>query len=197
MPLHFFLHTNVDLILSIRNTFNFLPEEKMAFPYCFVWGASSTSSFFFVNWSFYLIYTGLILYSFPLDSWNKSNDVSVISAMYLNLRYAYIIESVQFSSVTQLCPTLCNPMGCNIPGFPVHHQLPELVQTQVHQVSDAIQPSHPLSSPFPPTFNLSHHQGLFQWVSSSHQAAKVLELQLQYQSFQWIFRTDFLYQLPW
>ena len=178
MPLHFFLHTNVDLILGIRNTFNFLPGEKMAFPYCFVWGASSTSSFFFVNWSFYLIYTGLILYSFPLDSWNKSNDVSVISAMYLNLRYAYIIESVQFSSVTQLCPTLCNPMGCNIPGFPVHHQLPELVQTQVHQVSDAIQPSQPLSSPSPPAFNFSQHQGLFQWVHSSHKVAKVLEFQL-------------------
>ena len=78
------------------------------------------------------------------------------------------------------------------PGFPVHHQLPEFTQSDVHQVGDAIQPSHPLSSPSPPTFNLSHHQGLFKWVSSSHQVAKVLEFQLQYQSFQWIFRTDFL-----
>ena len=77
-------------------------------------------------------------------------------------------------------------------GFPVHHQLPELTQTHVHWVSDAIQPSHPLSSPSPPALNLSQHQGLFQWVDSLHQVAKVLEFQLQYQSFQWIFRTDFL-----
>ena len=71
-----------------------------------------------------------------------------------------------------------------MPGFPVHHQLPELAQTHVHQVADVIQPSHPLSSPSPPTFHLSQHQGLFQRVSSSHQVAKVLELQLQHQSFQ-------------
>ena len=76
--------------------------------------------------------------------------------------------------------------------FPVHHQFPELMQTHVHRISDAIQPSHPLSSPSPPAFNLSQHQGLFQWVSSSHQVVKVLEFQLQHQSFQWIFRTDFL-----
>ena len=101
-------------------------------------------------------------------------------------------NSVQFSSASQLCLTLCNPMDCNMPGFPVHHQLQELSQIHVHQVSDAIQPSHPLSSPSPPAFNLSQHQGLFQSVSSSHQMAKVLELQLQHQSFQWIFRVDFL-----
>ena len=68
----------------------------------------------------------------------------------------------QFSSVAQSCLTLCNPMDCSAPGFPVHHQLPELAQTYVHRVSDAIQPSHPLSSPSPPAFNLSQHQGLFQ-----------------------------------
>ena len=96
------------------------------------------------------------------------------------------------SSVTQLYPTLCDPMDCSIPGFPVHHQLPELTQTHVHPVRDAIQPSHPLSSPSPLAFNHSQHQGLFQWVSSLHQVAKVLEFQLQHQSFQWIFRTDFL-----
>ena len=79
-----------------------------------------------------------------------------------------------------------------MPGFPVHYQLPELAQTHVHQVSDAIQSSHPLSSPSPPAFNLSQHQVLFQWVSSSHQVAKVWVFQLQHQSFQWIFRTDFL-----
>ena len=75
-------------------------------------------------------------------------------------------------------------MDCSMPGFPVYHQLLELTQTHVHQVSDAIQPSHPLSSPSSPTFNLSQHQALFQGVSSSHQVAKVLELQLQHQSFQ-------------
>ena len=97
----------------------------------------------------------------------------------------------QFSSVqSQSCPTLCDPTDCSMPGFPVHHQLPEFTQTHVHWVGDAIQPSHPLSSPSPPAFNLSQHQGLFQWVSSSHQVAKVLEFQLQHQSFQWIFRTD-------
>ena len=101
-------------------------------------------------------------------------------------------HSVQFSSVTQLCPTLCDPMDCSAPGLPVHHQLPELTQTHVHLVGDAIQPSHPLLSPSPPAFNLSQHQGLFQWVSSSHQVAKELEFQLQHQSFQWIFRTDLL-----
>ena len=103
-----------------------------------------------------------------------------------------LFSSVQFSSVAQSCLTLCEPMDCSTPSFPVHHGLPEFTQTHVHWVGDAIQPSHPLSSPFPPAFNLSHHQGLFQWVSSSHQVAKVLELQLQHQSFQSIFRTDFL-----
>ena len=101
-------------------------------------------------------------------------------------------SSVQFSSAAQLCLTLCNPMDCSTPGFPVHHQLQELSQIHVHQVSDAIQPSHPLSSPSPPAFNLSQHHGLFQWVSSSHQVAEVLEFQLQHQSFQRIFRVDFL-----
>ena len=77
-------------------------------------------------------------------------------------------------------------------GLPVHYQLPGFTQTHVHCVSDVIQPSHPLSSPSPPTFNLSQHQGLFKWVSSSHQVAKVLEFQLQHQSFQLIFTGDFL-----
>ena len=104
----------------------------------------------------------------------------------------WVCGLVQFSSVGQSCPTLCNPMGCSTPGLPVHHQFPEFTQTHVHWISDAIQPSHPLSSPSPPAFNLSQHQGLFKWVSSSHQVAKVLEFQLQHQSFQWIFRTDFL-----
>ena len=91
--------------------------------------------------------------------------------------------SVQFSSVAQSCPTVCNPMDYSMPGCPVHLQLPELTLTHVHQVSDAIQPSHPLLSPFPPTFNLSQPQGLFKWVSSSHQVAKILEFQLPISEF--------------
>ena len=86
--------------------------------------------------------------------------------------------SVQFSSVTQSRPTLCDPMDCSTPGLPVHHQLLVFTQTHVHQVSDAIQPSHPLSSPSPTAPKLSQHQGLFQWVNSSHEVAKVLEFQL-------------------
>ena len=101
-------------------------------------------------------------------------------------------RQIQFSSVTQLCPTLCNPMNHNTPSLPVHHQLPEFTQTHVHRVSDAIQPSHPLSSLFPSALNLSQHQGLFKWVSSSNEVAKVLEFQLQHQSFQWTPRTDLL-----
>ena len=92
------------------------------------------------------------------------------------------VSSVQWLSHVRLCST---------PGFPAHHQLSELAQTHVHRVGDAIQPSHLPSSPSPPASNLSQHQGLFQWVSFSHQVAKVLEFQLQHQSFQWIFRTDF------
>ena len=95
-------------------------------------------------------------------------------------------------SVTRSCPTLCSLMDCSVPDFPSLNHLPELAQTYVHWVSDAVQPSWPLPSPSLPAFNLSQHQSLFQWVSSSHQVAKVLELQLQHQSFQWIFRIDFL-----
>ena len=90
---------------------------------------------------------------------------------------------VQFCSVTQSCPTLCNPVDCSTLGLPVHHQLPEFTQTHAYCVSNAIQPSHPLLSPSSPTFNLSQKHGLFQWGSSSHQVAKVLEFQLQNQSF--------------
>ena len=98
--------------------------------------------------------------------------------------------SVQFSSVPQWCPTLCNPMNGSTPGLPVHHQLPEYIQTHVHRVGDAIQPSHRLSSPSLPAPNPSQHQGLFQWVNSFHEVAKVLEFQLQHQSFQWTPRTN-------
>ena len=97
---------------------------------------------------------------------------------YLSLLWWWILSAVQFSSVTQLCPTLCNPMNRSTPGLPVHHQLLEFTQTHVHWVSDAIQPSHPLSSPSPPASNPSQHQSLFQWVNSLHEVAKVLEFQL-------------------
>jgi len=99
-----------------------------------------------------------------------------------------LLSHFQFSSVTQSCPTLCDPMDCSMPGLPVHHQLPEF--THVHWVGDAIQPSHPPFPPSPTAFNLYQHQSLSQWVSSSHQVATVL--QLQHQSFQWIFRSDLL-----
>ena len=101
-------------------------------------------------------------------------------------------SSVQFSSVTELCPTLWDPMDCSTSCFSVNHQLLELTQTHVHGVSDAIQSLHPLSSPSLSALQPFPASGLFQWVSS-HQAAKVLEFRLQHQSFQWIFRTDFLY----
>ena len=104
----------------------------------------------------------------------------------------WLHSSVQFHSVTQLCLTLCDPVDCRTPGLPVHHELPEFTQTEVHWVCDAIQPSHPLSSSSPPTFNFSQHQSIFKWVSSSHQVAEVVEFQLQHQSFQRIFRIDFL-----
>ena len=114
---------------------------------------------------------------------------SVKPSNHLILCHPLQFSLVQFSSAAQSCPTLWDPMDCSMPGFPVHHKLPELAQTHVHWVSDAIQPS-PLSSPSP-AFNLSQHQDHFQWVNSSHQVAKVLEFQVQHQSFQWIFRTDF------
>ena len=107
----------------------------------------------------------------------------------LNFRLNYY---VQFSSVTQSCPTLCDIMNCSTPGLPVHHQFLESTQTHVHWVGDAIQPSHLLLSPSPPALNLSQHQGLFKWVSSLHHVAKVLEFQLQHQSFQWTPRTNLL-----
>ena len=104
----------------------------------------------------------------------------------------YVVNLVHFSSFAQSCPTVCKPRDCSMPGLPVHHQLPELTQTHVHRVGDVIQPSHPLSSPSPSALNPSQHQGLFQWVNSLHQVAKVLEFRLQHQSFQWTPRTDLL-----
>ena len=137
----------------------------------------------------------------------KIKQMILILIIYIIISKAYYFKiilffksyiqfsSVQFSSVSQSCPTFCDPMDGSMPGFPVHHQVPELAQPHAHRVGDAIQSSHLLSSPFPPAFSLFLHQSLFQWVSSSHHVAKVLEFQLQHQSFQWIFRTDFLLDL--
>ena len=110
---------------------------------------------------------------------NLGKEYNILSSCLFNL-YG---DSVQFSSVTQLCSTLCDPMNCSTPGLPVHHQLLESTQTHVHWVGDAIQTSHLLLSPSPSAHNLSQHQGLFKWVRSLHQVAKVLEFQLQHQSF--------------
>ena len=109
-----------------------------------------------------------------------------------NTKYLCLMQKFQFSSVAQSCLTLSDPMNPSTPGLPVHHQLPESTQTHVHWVGDAIQRSHPLSSPSPPALNLSQLQGLFKWVSSPHQVAKVLEFQFQHQSFEWTPRTGLL-----
>ena len=107
----------------------------------------------------------------------KKNPWLSSSLFKLN-NFLNLSSSVHFSSITQSRLTLCDPMNCSASGFPVHHQLPEFTQTHVHWVGDAIQPFHPLLSPYPPTFNPSQHQGLFQWVSFSYHVAKVLEFQL-------------------
>ena len=120
--------------------------------------------------------------------------MSILISQFIPTWYPYVCSvylclSIQFSSVARSCLTVCDPMDCRTPGFPVHHRTSELAQTHVHRVGDAIQPSHPLLPPSPPAFNLSQHQYLFQWVSSWLQMAKVLEFQLQHQSFQRIVKS--------
>ena len=126
--------------------------------------------------------------SLPKVSTQRSSSLTLFKTP--NWFFFPSTQSLQFSSVTQSYSTLCDPMNRSRPGLPVQHQLPEFTQTHVHRVDDAIQPSHPLLSPSPPTPNPSQHQGLFQWVKSSHEVAKILEFQLQHQSFQWTPRTD-------
>ena len=137
--------------------------------------------------------------SSPTPAFNLSQHQSLFQKFISSYQVAKVLEfllqhqsvqRIQFTSVSQSCPTLYNPMNHSMPGPPVHHQLLESTQTHVHQVSDAIQSYHHLSSTSPPALNLSQHQGLFKWVSSLHQVAKVLEFQLQHQSFQWTPRTD-------
>ena len=134
--------------------------------------------------------------------YEHGTDISLylfVSSLISIVFWIQIFLLLQFSSVQfshSVVSDSLHPVGCSMPGFPVHHQFSELAQTHVHQVGDIIQPSHPLLSPSPPVFNLAQHQGLFQWVSSSHQVPKVLELQLQHRSFQRIFRIVFLYNWP-
>ena len=108
------------------------------------------------------------------------------------ITFMLFLTSLQFSLVAQSCPTLCDPVNHSTPGLPVHHKLLEFTQTHIHRVSDAIQPSHPLSSPSPPAPNPSQNQRLFQWVNSSHEVAKVLEFQLEHHSLQRNPRADLL-----
>ena len=134
---------------------------------------------------------------------NNSNNFKVITSKQNCKKWvkidgpicpSSILKYIQLSSVqfSRSVISDCDPMNRSMPGLPVHHQLPEFTQTHVHPVGDAIQPSHPLSSPSPPAPNPSQHQGIFQWVNSSHEVAKVLEFQLQHQFFQWTPRTDIL-----
>ena len=116
----------------------------------------------------------------------KKNTIRLLSRVF------WESNEIQFTSVAQSCLTFCDPMNRSTPGLPVHHQLLEFTQTHVHRVSDAIQSSHPLSSPSPPALYPIQHQGLFQWVNSLHEVAKVLEFELQCQSFQCTPRTDLL-----
>ena len=132
--------------------------------------------------------------SMKSDFWHIFILEPIVIAVTCHVNYeskGVQFSSVQFSSAAQSCPTLCDSMNCSMPGLPLHHQLLDFTQTHVHRVSDAIQPSHPLLSPSP-VFSLFQHQGLFQWVSSSCQVAKVLEFQLRHQVLQWTSRTDLL-----
>ena len=160
-------------ILSFKNLFQFVPSKELL--YLVPISSCSFHSLFLSTLDFFPSPLGLLA-----------------SAPFKCLSLCPECYSVQFSSLTRSCPTLCDPMDCSMPGLPVHHQLLEFTQTHVHRICDAIQPSHPLLSPSSPSLNLSQDQGIFKWVSSLHQVAKVLEFQLQHQSFQWIFRTDFL-----
>ena len=131
-----------------------------------------------LEYSIHLLLLSLFTKIFLMNM--KCKQSSIVTSSLLHLASAGSAQwlRVQFSSVTQSCPTLCDPMNHSMPGLPVHHQLPEFTQTHIHRVGDAIQPFHPLSSPFPPVPNPSQHQSLFQWVNSSHEVAKVLEFQL-------------------
>ena len=162
----------------------------------FAWGGQSirvstlasvlpmnTQDRFPLGWTGWIFSLSKALKSPPQHHSSKASILRCSAFFIVQLSHPY--SSVKFSSVTKSCPTLWHPMNHSMPGLPVHHQLPESTQTHVHFVGDAIQPSHPLSSPSPPALNLSQRQGLFKWVSFSYEVAKVLEFQLQHQSLQW------------
>ena len=142
------------------------PRQPMVPPCSCFRSQSKCVDPFGLSWPLYIKWYHLLMSAFP--------DLFAC-CVFLTSFTSFDTLSVQFSSVAQSYPTLCDPTDCSTPGLPVHHQLPEFTQTHGHRVSDAIQPSHPLSSPSPPAPNPSQHQSLFQWVNSSHEVAKVLE----------------------
>ena len=135
------------------------------------------------------------LHSFCLSQYNKINAISFYQnpiftvVQHTKSKHLSIAVMTSFSSVAQSCPTLCDPKNCSTPGFPVHHQLLELAQTHIHQVSDAIQPSHPLSSPSPSAFNLSQQTGCFLMSQFSASGGQSIGASV---SVLLIFKTDFL-----
>ena len=135
----------------------------------------------------FIVFYNIYLFWIIQAIFNKKSSIEFLMLTVIFL-FPFLDSSVQFSH--SLMSDSLDPMNRSMPGLPVHHQLPESTQIHVHWVTDAIQPSHPLSSPSPPAPNPSQHQGLFKWVSSLHQVAKVLDFQLQYQSFQGTPRTD-------
>ena len=195
--------TNSWSLLKLRSIESVMPSSHLILlsPFPPAFNLSQHQGLF--RWvSFHIRWTKYWSFSFRIS---PSNDYSGLISFRINcfdLAVQGTLKSLlqhhtsktvtnTFSSVAQSSPTLCDPMDCSTPGFLVLQHLLELAQIHVHRVSDAIQAFHPLSSPSP-AFSLSQHQGLFQWVSSSHQVAKVLELLLQRQSFWWVFRADFL-----
>ena len=156
-------------------------------------------TFFSLDQSY--IFVSLIICR-TLHWWDLGSVISQNTFIFCRLDFRFLflewscisftLKLVQFSPVAQLCSSLFDPMNHSTPGLPVHHHLPKFTQTHVHWVRDAIQPSHPLSSPSPPAPNPSQHQSLFQWVNPSHEVAKVLEFQLQHQPFQRTPRADLL-----
>ena len=155
--------------------------------------ALSWLNFFLGNWKNHLT----IVSFFPIltpewISWSKKIQLGHIFS-FLGEGGAYLFLKLFIVVVAaKSCWTLCDPINYSMPGFPVLHYLLEFAHICVHWVSDTIQPSHPLLSPFPPSLNPSQHTGLFQWVGSMDQLAKILGLQLQHRFFQWIFRAAFL-----
>ena len=168
-----------------QNCFGSMPHS-----FCYV---GSHCYYFAIFWCWFCVqWMWTVLFLFEIY-YNLRKSMCLILWIFLGQEQYVLLWDIQFSSVQSVSRVrLCDPMNCSMPGLPVHHQLPKSTQTNVHWLSDAIQPSYPPSSPSPPALNLSQHQGLFKWVSSSHQVAKVLEFQLQHQSFQWTPRTDLL-----